>query len=269
VSVTQAAPAAGPAVALRGVSLNYFTTERELLALRGIDLEVARGEFVAIVGPSGCGKSTLLSLISGLIPPSQGSVAIEGKPVHLPSPQVGYMFQRDTLLEWRTVLDNVLIGGEILGMERAAARQRATELLTGYGLGEFLGSLPHHLSGGMRQRVALARTLFTRPEILLLDEPFSALDFQTRLALGDEIYAILKAEKKTVILVTHDIGEAISMVERVVVMSRRPGAIKAEHRISFPSAGPVRPTPFEARKCPEFTRYFDAIWNELDLHEVH
>jgi NitT/TauT family transport system ATP-binding protein len=258
-----------PAVALREVSLNYFTTERELPALRGIQLEVARGEFVAIVGPSGCGKSTLLSLISGLMRPSQGEISLEGRPVREPSPRVGYMFQRDTLLEWRTVLDNVLIGGEILGMERKPARERAVELLTRYGLKDFLGSLPNQLSGGMRQRVALARTLFTRPEILLLDEPFSALDFQTRLALCDEVFQILQAEKKTVILVTHDIGEAISMTERVIVMSRRPGAIKAEHRIEFPSAGAVRPKPFEARKCPEFSRYFEAIWNELDIHAAH
>jgi NitT/TauT family transport system ATP-binding protein len=256
------------AVALRDVSLNYFTTERELLALRAVDFEVAPGEFVAIVGPSGCGKSTLLSLISGLILPSHGSVEIEGQAVQLPSPRVGYMFQKDTLLEWRTVLDNVLIGAEILGMERKAARERAIDLLTRYGLKDFLNSLPNHLSGGMRQRVALARTLFTRPELLLLDEPFSALDFQTRLALCDEVFAILKAERKTVILVTHDIGEAISMVERVLVMSRRPGSIKAQHRISFPSAGAQRPAPFEARKCPEFSQYFDAIWKELDLHET-
>ena len=258
-----------PAVALREVSLNYFTTERELPALRGIDLEVAPGEFVAVVGPSGCGKSTLLSLIAGLIRPSRGAVSLEGRPVREPSPRVGYMFQKDTLLEWRTVLDNVLIGGEILGMERTAARQRAIELLTRYGLKDFLGSLPNQLSGGMRQRVALARTLFTRPEILLLDEPFSALDFQTRLALADEVFEILKAEAKTVILVTHDIGEAISMSERVIVMSRRPGAIKAEHRIAFPSAGAARPKPLQARKCLEFNRYFDEIWNELDLHAAH
>jgi NitT/TauT family transport system ATP-binding protein len=268
-SVAQASATPEPAVALCGVSLNYFTAQRELLALRQIDLDVRPGEFVAIVGPSGCGKSTLLSLVSGLIPPSQGTVEIEGRPVHLPSPRVGYMFQKDTLLEWRTVLQNVLIGGEVLGMERSAARQRATELLARYGLKEFLNSLPNQLSGGMRQRVALARTLFTRPDILLLDEPFSALDFQTRLALCDEVFEILKAEKKTVVLVTHDIGEAISMVERVLVMSRRPGTIKAEHRIEFPSAGAARPTPFEARKCPEFGRYFEAIWDELDLQEVH
>src|SRR4051812_24197307 len=203
-------PSAPPAVAIRDVTLHYFTPDRETLALASVSLEVERGEFIAVVGSSGCGKSTLLSIVSGLLPPSAGEVFIEGRKVSAPSPRVGYMFQKDTLLEWRTVLDNVLIGGEILGMERAAARARAVELLTSYGLKEFLGSMPNQLSGGMRQRVALARTLFTRPEILLLDEPFSALDFQTRLALCDEVFEILKAEKKTVILVTHDIGEAIS-----------------------------------------------------------
>jgi NitT/TauT family transport system ATP-binding protein len=255
-----------PAVALRGVSLNYFTPERETVALSNISLEVREGEFIAIVGSSGCGKSTLLSLISGLIAPSRGSVSVEGEAVTAPSPRVGYMFQRDTLLEWRTILDNVLIGAELLKLDRGKSRARAEALLARYGLGDFLHSLPGQLSGGMRQRVALARTLCTDPDILLLDEPFSALDFQTRLALSDEIVEILKGEGKTVILVTHDIGEAISMANRVIVMSRRPGRIKSEHVISYPSFGAVRPSPFEARKCPEFNDYFQTIWDELDAH---
>jgi NitT/TauT family transport system ATP-binding protein len=263
----QADPA--PAVTLRDVTLNYFTPERETLALSSISLDIREGEFVAIVGSSGCGKSTLLSLISGLIAPSRGTVSIEGHKVSAPSPRVGYMFQKDTLLEWRTVLQNVLIGAELLGIDRAAARRRAEQLLTGYGLGEFMHSLPSQLSGGMRQRAALARTLCTDPDILLLDEPFSALDFQTRLALSDEISQILRAEGKTVILVTHDIGEAVSMASRVIVMSRRPGRIKSEHRIDYPSFGAARPLPFEARKCPEYNGYFQAIWDELDLHSVH
>ncbi len=257
-----------PAVLIRDVTLNYFTPESETLALSNVSLRVEQGEFLAIVGSSGCGKSTLLSMVSGLLRPSRGVIEIDGRPVTAPSPRVGYMFQKDTLLEWRSVLDNVLIGAELLGLDRTAARARAIDLLTRYGLAEFLHSLPHQLSGGMRQRAALARTLCTEPDLLLLDEPFSALDYQTRLALSDEIAAILKAEQKTIILVTHDIGEAISMADRVVVMSRRPGRIKSEHRIAFPSHGEARPLPFMARKCPEFAGYFQTIWDELDLHQI-
>jgi NitT/TauT family transport system ATP-binding protein len=259
---------AQPAIAIRDVTLNYFSPERETLALSNVSLEIAQGEFVAIVGSSGCGKSTLLSLISGLIRPSRGSIQIAGKDVNGPSPRAGYMFQKDTLLEWRTVLDNVLLGPELLGLERKAAQRRAEDLLHRYGLGEFLRSLPGELSGGMRQRAALARTLCPDPDLLLLDEPFSALDYQTRLALSDEIAAILTGERKTVVLVTHDIGEAISMADRVVVMSRRPGRIKSMHSIAYPSFGPQRPTPFQARKCPEFSAYFQLIWDELDIHQV-
>ncbi|HEX9461365.1 MAG TPA: ABC transporter ATP-binding protein [Alphaproteobacteria bacterium] len=262
------AAVARPAVAIRDVTLHYFSPDRETLALANISLEVRPGEFVAIVGSSGCGKSTLLSLVSGLLQPSAGTIEINGETVTRPSPRVGYMFQKDTLLEWRSVLDNVLIGAELLGLDMLAARRRALELLRRYGLGEFMGSLPGQLSGGMRQRAALARTLCPNPDLLLLDEPFSALDYQTRLALSDEIAAILSAEKKTVILVTHDIGEAISMADRVIVMTRRPGRIKTEHRIEFPSFGIGRPTPFQARKCSEFAGYFQTIWDELDVHQA-
>ena len=256
------------AVSVENVSLSYFTPERETLALSNISFDINNGEFIAIVGSSGCGKSTLLSLMSGLIKPSQGSISVGGRAVDAPSPRVGYMFQKDTLLEWRTVLENVLIGAELLGLDMSAAKIRAKDLLTRYGLGEFLHAFPAQLSGGMRQRAALARTLCPNPDLLLLDEPFSALDYQIRLALSEEIAAILRAENKTVILVTHDIGEAISMATRVVVMSRRPGRIKSEHHISFPSFGATRPTPLDARKCPEFAGYFQTIWDELDLHQI-
>ena len=259
---------AQPAVAIRDVTLHYFTPDRETLALSNNSLEVERGEFIAVVGSSGCGKSMLLSIVSGLLPPSDGDIFIEGRKVTAPSPRAGYMFQKDTLLEWRTVLDNVLLGAELLGLDMRFARRRAEDLLRRYGLGEFTSSLPHQLSGGMRQRAALARTLCPEPELLLLDEPFSALDYQTRLALSDEIAGILATEHKTVILVTHDIGEAISMADRVVVMSRRPGRIKSEHRISFPSFGSTRPSPLAARKCTEFAGYFQTIWDELDLHQA-
>ena len=257
-----------PAVEIDAVTLNYFTPERETLALSNVSLTVAQGEFVAIVGSSGCGKSTLLSMVSGLLPPSRGSIRIDGQEVTKPSPRVGYMFQKDTLLDWRTILDNVVIGAELLGLNMKASRRRAEDLLVRYGLGEFLHSLPSQLSGGMRQRAALARTLCCEPDLLLLDEPFSALDYQTRLALSDEVAGILSAEQKTVILVTHDISEAVSMADRVIVMSRRPGRIKSEHRIEFPSFGSSRPTPFQARKCSEFAGYFQTIWDELDIHQI-
>ena len=255
-----------PKVELREVNLRYFTAEGEIEALSRVSLRIACGEFVSIVGQSGCGKSTLLSLIAGILRPTEGEVLIDGRPVQGPSRQVGYMLQQDYLFEWRTILDNVLLGAEIQGLDLKAARRRAEALLERYGLGDFIYGFPHQLSGGMRQRVALARTLCTEPEILLLDEPLSALDFQTRLALADEMAAILRREGKTVILVTHDISEAISMADWVIVLSRRPGRVKAEHAIAYPSGGGRRPTPFETRSAPEFGAYFNHIWGELEVH---
>ncbi len=251
-------------VELKSVGLRYFGREGETEALKDVSLAVPPGEFVAIVGPSGCGKSTLLSLIAGLAAPTEGAVLIDGKPVTGPNRKVGYMLQQDYLFEWRTILENALLGAEIQGMPMAKARERARELLTRYGLGQFLNHLPRQLSGGMRQRVALARTLCTAPDIVLLDEPFSALDSQTRLALSDEITDILRREAKTVILITHDIGEAVSMAERVIVLTRRPGRVKSEHAIRF--AGPGRPTTMAARDAPEFNAYFKTLWQELDIH---
>ena len=232
---------ASPKVELRDVNLRYFSREGETEALKDISISVAPGEFVAIIGQSGCGKSTLLSLISGILRPTDGTVLVDGKPVTGPSRTVGYMLQQDYLFEWRTILDNALLGAEIQGADMAKARERATAFLTRYGLGQFLHHLPRQLSGGMRQRVALARTLCTEPDIVLLDEPFSALDSQTRLALADEITMILRREGKTAILVTHDIGEAVSMAERVIVLSRRPGRVKSDHPIHFATPDGSRP----------------------------
>jgi NitT/TauT family transport system ATP-binding protein len=255
-----------PMVELRDVGLRYFSREGETEALRSISLAVAPGEFVAIIGPSGCGKSTLLSLISGLFAPTEGAVLVDGRPVVGPNRKVGYMLQQDYLFEWRTILENTLIGAEIQGVPLTKARERATQLLTRYGLGQFLHHLPRQLSGGMRQRAALARTLCTEPDIVLLDEPFSALDSQTRLALADEITEILRREAKTVVLVTHDIGEAVSMAERVIVMSRRPGQVKSNHAIRFAARDGGRLTPFAARNAPQFNDYFRILWQELDVH---
>ena len=255
-----------PKVELRDVNLRYFGPTGETEALRDVSLAIAPSEFVAIIGQSGCGKSTLLSLISGILQPTGGTVLIDGRAVTGPSRKVGYMLQQDYLFEWRTILDNAVLGAEIQGADMRRARERASEYLTRYGLGQFLHHLPRQLSGGMRQRVALARTLTTEPDVILLDEPFSALDSQTRLALADEVGEILRRERKTAILVTHDIGEAISMAERVVVLSRRPGQVKSNHVIRFASAGAARPTPLAARSTPEFNVYFNTLWRELEVH---
>ena len=257
---------ASPKVELRSVNLRYFGLEGETEALKDISLEIAPGEFVAIIGQSGCGKSTLLSLISGILHPTDGAVLLDGKPVTGPSRKVGYMLQQDYLFEWRTILDNAVLGAEIQGIDMRKARDRAAQLLMRYGLGQFLHHLPRQLSGGMRQRAALARTLTTDPDVVLLDEPFSALDSQTRLALADEVTEILRRERKTAILVTHDIGEAVSMAERVIVLSRRPGRIKSNHAIRFASAGGARPAPLAARNAPEFNAYFRTLWQELEVH---
>jgi NitT/TauT family transport system ATP-binding protein len=258
--------AAPPKVELRDVGLRYFGREGETEAIAGVSLSIRAGEFVAIIGQSGCGKSTLLSLISGILQPTVGAVLVDGKPVTGPSRKVGYMLQQDYLFEWRSILENAVLGAEIQGADMARARDRAAALLTRYGLGHFLDHRPRQLSGGMRQRVALARTLVTDPDIVLLDEPFSALDSQTRLALADEVTEILRRERKTAILVTHDIGEAVSMAERVVVMSRRPGRIKSDRPIRFAGQDGARPAPFAARNAPEFNGYFNTLWQELEVH---
>jgi NitT/TauT family transport system ATP-binding protein len=263
--VAPAGPVA-PKVELRQVDLRYFGLEGETEALKDVSFSVAAGEFVAVIGQSGCGKSTLLSLISGILEPTDGAVLLDGRPVAGPSRKVGYMLQQDYLFEWRTILENTVLGAEIQGADMAAARARATQLLTRYGLGRFLHYLPRQLSGGMRQRVALARTLCTEPDVVLLDEPFSALDSQTRLALADEVAEILRREMKTAILVTHDIGEAISMAERVIVLSRRPGRVRSDHAIRFATPDGRRPAPFAARNTPEFNGYFNALWQELEVH---
>jgi NitT/TauT family transport system ATP-binding protein len=261
-----AASAAPPKVELRDVGLRYFSLDGETEALKAVSLSIRPGEFVAIIGQSGCGKSTLLSLISGILKPTDGAVLVDGREVTGPSRKVGYMLQQDYLFEWRTILENAVLGAEIQGADMSKARAQATALLTKYGLGQFMRHRPRQLSGGMRQRVALARTLCTEPDIVLLDEPFAALDSQTRLALADEVAQILRREGKTAILVTHDIGEAISMAERVIVLSRRPGQVKSDHAIRFATADARRPTPLAARKAPEFTAYFSTLWQELEVH---
>lgn len=252
-------------VQLNNISMVYHTLEEETLAIKDLSLDIYKGEIVGIVGPSGCGKSTILSIIAGLIIPSEGNVKINEKIVDKPSKNIGYMFQKDQLLEWRNILDNVLIGLEIQGKVSNELKEQAKEMLNNYGLGDFINSYPYQLSGGMRQRAALIRTLLLEPDLLLLDEPFSALDYQTRLAISDEIGIILKKEERTAIMVTHDIAEAISMSDRVVILSNRPGSIKEIIDIKLNCENGVR-SPLKCREAPEFRHYFNKIWRELDIH---
>lgn len=256
----------GVKVAVDRVGLSYYSRRGETSALEDISFSVHAGEFVSLIGPSGCGKSTLLSLIAGLSETTTGSIRIDGREVAGTSSSVGYMLQQDYLLEWRSILDNVLLGAEILGRRRADVEPYAIELLRTYGLGQFLTHRPAQLSGGMRQRAALARTMVTRPELILLDEPFSALDSQTRLAMADDMVAILREAGKTVILVTHDIAEAIAMTDRALVLTRRPGRIKSEHRFDWSTQRSEGATPLQIRALPEFQAHFERIWGELDAH---
>lgn len=248
-------------VEIRNVSLNYHTLAGEVRAVEDISLTIEDQEFVAIVGQSGCGKSTLLSLISGLLRPARGSVFIDQEEVQGPCRRVGYMLQNDYLFEWRTILDNALLGLEIRREKTPEAVAEVKAMLKAYGLGGFEQYYPAQLSGGMRQRVALTRTLATGPDVLLLDEPFSALDYQNRLAVGEEVVKILRERRKTVIMVTHDIPEAVSMANRVVVMTPRPGRIRSIHRIKMCDEGL---TPLQTRERPQFREYFTTIWKELN-----
>ena len=228
------------------VGLAYHELDGETLAVEDISFAVEKGEFLSIVGPSGCGKTSILSMIN-----------LYGKS------RPGYMLQRDHLLDWRTVEGNVLLGLQVKGMLNEETRAFTNSLLKTYGLSDFSKSYPRQLSGGMRQKVALIRTLACSPELLLLDEPFSALDYQTRLTVSDEIYGIIRKEGKTAILVTHDIAEAISMSDRILVFSSRPAKLRAVHRIELT----VGNTPLSRRNSPEFKDYFDMIWKEIDHDE--
>ena len=246
-------------VSLNNVNLIYQSIKHETTALSDINLTIQEQEFISIVGPSGCGKTTILSLISGLIKPTTGEVKVINK---TPSPKddiSGYMFQRDNLLPWRNIEKNIYFGLELKHKSTKDRKEYALSLAEKYGLGEFLKKHPSELSGGMRQRVALIRTLALKPELLLLDEPFSALDYQTRLQLCDHVFEIIKKEKKTAILVTHDLMEAITMSDRIIVLTARPGQIKAIHKTKFDK----KLTPFERRQTDECKILFDKIWQEI------
>ena len=234
----------------------YHTKYEETLAVEDFSLDLKKGEFVSIVGPSGCGKSTILSILSDLTPASGGTVEIND------NMSIGYMLQDDSLLDFRTILKNCLLGLEIKKELTDENKKYVIDLLNTYGLKDFMNSYPSNLSGGMRQRASLIRTLATKPDILLLDEPFSALDYQTRLAVSDDVYKILKKEKKSAIMVTHDLAEAISMSDRVIVLSKRPSTIKNIYEINLTN----KSTPIENRKAKEFSSYYEKIWKDIDFH---
>ncbi len=244
------------------VSYFYQTKKDEIFALNKITFNVLEEDFVSIVGPSGCGKTTILSLIAGLLKPSSGKVILDGSE-KIDTKKIGYMFQRDMLFDWRSVWKNITLGIELQKPDDKEKKlQLAEELLKKYSLYNFKNKKPRELSGGMRQRVALIRTLVMEPKLLLLDEPFSALDFQTRLTLCDDVYEILKSEKKTAILVTHDISEAISMSNKIIVLSSRPAKIKDEIKLNLSGTSPLK-----KRDDPSFRGYFDLIWRELTNEE--
>ncbi len=234
------------------ISMHYHTKQGETVALQDVNFSVSEGEFVAIIGPSGCGKTTLLSLAAGLLTPTHGKVITDGG-------TLGYMLQKDELFPWRTIEKNIFLPLEIKRSNTPENRARALGLAEKYGLKQFLKSYPSALSGGMRQRAALIRTLAVDPDILLLDEPFSALDYQTRLAVCDDVYKIIRGEKKTALLITHDISEAISVADKIFVLSKRPAHVVAQHLIQFPETEPLK-----RRENKDFSRWFEVLWKELN-----
>ena len=234
------------------VSMRYHTKQGETVAVENLNFSVREGEFTAIIGPSGCGKTTLLSLAAGLLKPSEGKIRANGI-------SFGYMLQRDELFPWRTIEKNLYLPLEIKGTNTPENRQTALALAEKYGLKQFLKSYPSALSGGMRQRVALIRTLALNPDMLLLDEPFSALDYQTRLNVCNDVYEIIRAEGKTALLITHDISEAISVADKIFVLSKRPATILSEHAVSFPEKEPLK-----RRENKEFSKWFEILWGELN-----
>lgn len=237
-------------VVLKNISKSYYNQKGTLDVIEDLSLEVKEGEIIAIVGPSGTGKSTILNIIAGLVEKTSGELLVDGK--------IGYMFQHDLLFDWTTVYKNLFIGLEIKNKVTEEDKEKALKLLEKYELLDFKSSLPNELSGGMRQRVSLIRTLMINPDILLLDEPFSALDAQTRIKISNDVYNSIKEQKLTAILVTHDITEAISLADRVIILSKRPAKVIKEYQINFGDL-----TPLEKRTNPLFLEYFDKIWNDI------
>jgi NitT/TauT family transport system ATP-binding protein len=242
------------------ISLSYHTKKGEIEALKNITFDVQDGEFIAIIGPSGCGKTSILSIIAGLLKPSGGKVTLFDKEITKPNDLIGYMFQKDQLFPWHTIEKNIYLPLEIKHINSQENQKFANLLLKKYGLENFKKKYPNQLSGGMRQRVALIRTLVSNPKLLLLDEPFSALDSQTRLSVCDDVYRIIKCEKKTTVLVTHDISEAISMSDKIIVLTNRPAQVKSIFKPNIKGDSPLR-----KRESPEFSFWFEKILKELHL----
>ena len=243
-----------------GTAVKMGVMDGETQALSNISFTVRPGDFLAVVGPSGCGKSTLLSLISGLLIPSEGEILLDGTPIVSGDIRIGYMLQKDHLFEWRTIYSNACLGLEIQKKLNHDNKEKVKSLLSAYGLEAFANSRPSELSGGMRQRAALIRTLALEPDLLLLDEPFSALDYQTRLAVCDDISTIIRGQKKTAILITHDLSEAVSVADRILILTKRPGRLKDTMTITFPDNAV---SPLMRRNCPEFSSYFNEVWSIL------
>ena len=241
---------------LKDVSLTYQTPKDEITAIKNLSFYCNKGDFMSIIGPSGCGKTTVLSLIAGLISPTFGEISISGEKNPLKRENLGYMLQKDELFAWRNIERNIFLPLEIKGIKSKSAKENAISLLKKYGLYDFRKNYPDELSGGMRQRVALIRTLVSNPELLLLDEPFSALDSQTRLS----VYKIIKSEQKTAILVTHDISEAISMSDIIIVLTARPAKVKSIFIPNIEGDSPIR-----KRESPDFSIWFEKIWRELHV----
>ena len=244
---------------LKNINLTYQTLKSETKAIENVSFSVNQGEFISIVGPSGSGKTTILSIIAGLLKATSGSILLDGEEITKVSTNVGYMFQRDNLFEWLNVLQNIKLGPKINSGKNCLNQEKINELLKKYELSGFEKARPSELSGGMRQRVSLIRTLALNPKLLLLDEPFSALDYQTRLAVQTDIHSIIKSEHKTAILVTHDISEAISMSDKIIVLSKRPGTIRNIFELNFP----INQTPLERRNNTIFNDYFKTLWEAL------
>jgi len=243
----------------KDVKFFYQTKESEVCALDGVDFFLEEKSFTSLVGPSGCGKTTILSLIAGLLEPSGGEILLDGKKIEKNDGRIGYMFQRDHLFEWRTIWQNIILGLEVQGLKKDSKKLAlAEELLKKYDLYNFSSKKPRQLSGGMRQRVALIRTLVLEPSLLLLDEPFSALDFQTRLKVCDDVYDIIKSEQKTALLVTHDISEALSMSDKLIILTKRPARVKEEMALNFTGE-----TPLSKREDENFGKNFELVWRNL------
>lgn len=249
-----------PILSLKNIGYSYHSLQGQTAALKDISFYINEGEFVAIVGPSGCGKSTLLSIVAGLIKPEEGTIVFNNPTGAISYPKIGYMLQHDHLFEWRTIYQNAILGLEISGTLNNETKEYVLQLMRDYGLYKFKDNKPSELSGGMKQRAALIRTLATMPQILLLDEPFSALDYQTRLNVSADICHIIRNQKKTALLITHDLSEAISLADRIIVLSKRPATVKEEIKINLTleDNGPLA-----ARNAPEFKNHFNYLWEAM------